>query len=78
MGTKLPQVKAKDLVKVATKLGFIFRSQTGSHAVYIHPDGRKTTISVHPVETIGVGLLTKIIRKDFKITKEEFRKLLKG
>jgi len=75
---KLPQVKARDLVKVVTKLGFKFRDQSGSHAVYIHPDGRKTTIPIHPPETIGIGLLTKIIKKDLEITKEEFIRIVKG
>ena len=75
--SKLPQVKARDLIKVVTKLGFEFRDQSGSHAIYIHSDGRKTTIAIHPAETIGVGLLTKIIKKDLQITKNEFVKLLK-
>ena len=75
---KLPQVKARDLVKVVTKLGFKFRDQSGSHAVYIHPDGRKTTIPIHPSETIGTGLLTKIIKKDLEITKDEFIRIVKG
>ena len=75
--SKLPQVKARDLVKVVLKLGFKFRDQSGSHAVYVHTDGRKTTIAIHPAETIGIGLLTKIIKKDLKVTKEEFVNLLK-
>jgi len=75
---KVPQVKAKDLIKVARKLGFMFRDQSGSHAVYVHSDGRRTTISVHPKETIGIGLLTKIIKKDLQITKEEFVRILKS
>ena len=74
---KLPQVKARDLVKVATKLGFKFRGQSGSHAVYVHADGKSTTIPINPSETIGIGLLTKIIKKDLQITREEFIKLLK-
>lgn len=74
---KLPQVKAGDLVKVVTKLGFEFRDQSGSHAVYVHQDGRKTTIPIHPKETIGIGLLTKIINKDLQISRNEFIKLLK-
>lgn len=74
---RLPQVKARDLVKIATKLGFTFRGQGGSHAVYVHTDGRSATIPIHPAETIGIGLLTKIIKKDLQITKEEFVKLLK-
>ena len=75
---KLPQVKARDLVKVVLRLGFKFRAQSGSHAVYIHSDGRKTTIPIHPTETIGKGLLTKIIKKDLEITKEELIEILKS
>lgn len=75
---KLAQVKARDLIKVVTRLGFKFRAQSGSHAVYVHTDGRKTTIPIHPSETIGKGLLTKIIRKDLQITKEEFLNLLES
>lgn len=74
---KLPQVKSRDLVKIALKLGFKFRDQSGSHAVYVHQDGRKTTIPIHPSDTIGIGLLTKIIKKDLEITKDKFIKLLK-
>lgn len=74
---KLPQVKARDLVKVTLKLGFKFRDQSGSHAVYTHSDGRRVTIPIHPADIIGIGLLTKIIKKDLKITKEEFVKFLK-
>ncbi len=75
--SKLPQIKARDLVKVVEKLGFNFRDQSGSHAIYIHADGRRTTVSVHPKDTIGVGLLTKIIKKDLQMNKNEFLKLLK-
>jgi len=75
--SKLPQVKARDLVKVVTKLGFKFRDQSGSHAVYAHSDGRRTTIPIHPADIIGIGLLTKIIKKDLEITKNDFIKLLK-
>lgn len=75
--SKLSQVKSRQLVKVVLALGFKFRDQSGSHAVYIHDDGRRTTVSIHPSETIGIGLLTKIIKKDLKISKEEFVRLLK-
>lgn len=75
--SKLSQVKARDVVKVVLKLGFQFRDQSGSHAVYVHSDGRRTTIPIHPSDTLGIGLLTKIIKKDLEITKDEFIKLLK-
>ena len=59
--SKLPQVKARDLIRIVEKLDFKFRDQSGSHAVYIHKDGRRTTIPVHPSDIIGTGLLIKII-----------------
>ena len=75
--SKLPQIKARDLVKIVMKIDFKFRDQSGSHAVYVHSDGRRTTIPIHPSDTIGIGLLTKIIKKDLEITKDKFIKLLK-
>ena len=58
-------------------MGFQLRDQSGSHAVYVHPDGRKTTIPIHPTQDIGVGLLTKITKKDLQMTREDFIKMLK-
>lgn len=37
-----------------------------------HPDGRTTLVPVHPTEEIDRGLLNKIIKKDLKMTREEF------
>jgi len=34
LSPKLPAVKARDVVRVATKPGFVFDHQKGSHAVY--------------------------------------------
>jgi len=36
-----------------------------------HPDGRRTVVPVHTGETIGPGLLSKIL-KDAEIAAEEF------
>lgn len=44
--------------------------------VYKHQDGRRATIPYHSSEDIGPGLLTKIIKKDLQITREEFIALL--
>lgn len=75
--SKLPRVKSRQLVSVALRMGFQLRDQSGSHTVYVHPDGRKTTIPIHPTEDIGIGLLTKIIKKDLQIKREDFIKMLK-
>ncbi|MDO8622616.1 MAG: type II toxin-antitoxin system HicA family toxin [archaeon] len=73
---KLPLISAKELNKILNKLGFKFIRQEGSHMFFKHDDGRTTIIPNHPGEKIGIGLLTKIIKKDLQITKEEFEKLL--
>ncbi len=66
--SKLPQVKVRDLVKIALHLGFQFRDQSGSHAVYVHSDGRKTTIPIHPL--VSSRLFFQEIMDSFnKITK---------
>lgn len=43
---KLPKLTGKELAKAAIKLGFVFDHQTGSHMVFKHPDGRKTTTRI--------------------------------
>ena len=68
--------KAKDLQKVAKKLGFQVVRQKGSHARWKHPDGRATTIPVHGNSDIGSWLFHEIL-KQFGITEEIFRELLK-
>lgn len=73
---KLPKLTGKELGKIVERLGFIYSHTTGSHMVYKHPDGRRTTIPNHPGEEIGPGLLTKIIKKDLQITREKFLDLL--
>ena len=69
---KLPTLTGKEVAKVVLKFGFVFDHQTGSHMVFKHPDGRKITIPHHSGEELGPGLLTKIIKHDLKITREEF------
>ncbi len=60
--TKLPTLTGKELAKIVEKLGFIYSHTTGSHMVYKHPDGRKTTIPHHAGEEIGPGLLNEPLR----------------
>ena len=73
---KLPKLTGKELGKVAEKLGFAYSHTTGSHMVFKHIDGRRTTIPHHAGEEIGPGLLNKIIKQDFGISREEFINLL--
>ena len=41
--------------------GFVVLRIKGSHHFMQHPDGRRTVVPVHAGETIGPGLLNKIL-----------------
>jgi predicted RNA binding protein YcfA (HicA-like mRNA interferase family) len=74
---RLPRLKAKVVLGAIRKLGFEVQRVKGSHHFMKHPDGRCTVIPVHAGETIGPGLLMKIM-SDIDLTREEFEKLLEG
>lgn len=74
--SRLPIVKARQVIKALTALGFSQVHQKGSHFFFSHPDGRTTVVSVHPGEDIGRGLLRAILH-DIQISPEKFQKLLK-
>ena len=74
--SKLPLLTGKELISFLKTLGFIGKRQKGSHVFLSHKDGRSTVVPVHSGETIGRGLLSKILT-DIEITKEEFSKLIK-
>lgn len=44
------------------KHGFVIARIRGSHHILKHPDGRQTVVPVHGSETIGPGLLNKILK----------------
>jgi predicted RNA binding protein YcfA (HicA-like mRNA interferase family) len=66
--------KAKEIERVARKLGFERDRQKGSHARWKHPDGRATTIPIHGNAEIGSWLFQEIL-KQLGITEKEFNQL---
>ena len=68
---KLIPISGRQMCKLIEKLGFQKIHHVGSHARYIHPDGRKTTIPVHANEDLGKGLLLEILHQ-IKIDREEY------
>ncbi|MDP2728560.1 MAG: type II toxin-antitoxin system HicA family toxin [Dehalococcoidia bacterium] len=68
---KLRPAKPDEVQRVLERLGFQFIRQSGSHAVYRHPDGRWTTVPIHLGKDVAKGTLRKII-KDAGITVEQF------
>ncbi len=73
--SELPALKGSRLIKALKKGGFEVIRTKGSHHFLKHPDGRTTVVPVHRGETIGPGLLGKILR-DCEITRQELLNLL--
>lgn len=73
--TKLPRLTGRRIINTLKKAGFEVVRVKGSHHFLRHPDGRTTVIPVHSGETIGPGLMSKILR-DCEITRSEFQSLL--
>ena len=74
--SKLPSVSAREVVRVAEKLGFIFDRQRGSHAVYLRAnDHRRLVIPLHKGRDIKPGTLRGLI-DDMGLSVEEFTEML--
>ena len=75
MTPKLPAVTAKEVVRVAERLAFVFRRQRGSHAIYVRAsDQARVVIPMHAGE-LKRKMLRAIIQ-DLRITVKEFQGML--
>jgi len=72
--TQYPSLTGKQLIALLKKKGFLSIRQKGSHVFMQHPDGRATVVPVHSGETIGPGLIAKIL-KDVEMTRDELIKI---
>ena len=63
-----------ELIAILRSIGFSVDRIKGSHHFMRHSDGRVTVVPVHKGETLGIGLLMKIL-KDIDISKDDFIKL---
>jgi len=70
--SNVPSMSFNELRAKVEALGFRVVRQRGSHIRYAHPDGRVTTIPDHGNRDVPRGLLHGIVRKDLKITWQEF------
>jgi predicted RNA binding protein YcfA (HicA-like mRNA interferase family) len=72
---KLPATSAKELVRVGERLGFVFRRQSGSRAIFVRAsDQARVVIPMHKGEWKRKTL--RGIIQDLKISVEEFANLL--
>jgi len=70
-----PSITGKELISALKRLGFQEIRIRGSHHYMRHADGRATVVPVHAGDSIGPGLLSRILR-DAEITKAELSELL--
>jgi predicted RNA binding protein YcfA (HicA-like mRNA interferase family) len=73
--SRTPRVTGSALIRALAKTGFAVLRVRGSHHFLRHPDGRHTVVPVHQGETIGPGLMQKILR-GCQMDVEELRALL--
>ena len=70
--SKLPVVAARDVIRVAERLGFEFDRQKGSHAVYMRvSDKRRIVIPMHKGRDLKPGTLRGLI-DDMGLSVEKF------
>lgn len=73
---KLPILKARELMKVAKKKGFVYEITQGSHFIFRRPtDGKHLSIPSHKGKDLGRGI-TKALIKTMGLSDEEFINLL--
>ena len=66
--------KAREIVKILQKLGYIQKRQTGSHLIMYHPELKRIIpVPIH-VKELKKGLVRGII-KEAESTEQEFLKL---
>ena len=68
--TRHPTLTGKQLIGALEGLGFVIVRIKGSHHFLRHPDGRATVVAAHAGESIGPGLLSKILR-DCKLSRQD-------
>ncbi len=73
--TKLPRLTGTQVIEALHKAGFEVIRSKGSHHFLRHTDGRCTVVPVHRGETLGPGLLSKILRV-CDLTASDLAKLL--
>jgi predicted RNA binding protein YcfA (HicA-like mRNA interferase family) len=73
--SKLPGLTGKQLIAALNKAGFKVIRVRGSHHFLRHVNGRSTVVPIHASETIGPGLLSRILR-DCELNREQLAGLL--
>ncbi|HVY69253.1 MAG TPA: type II toxin-antitoxin system HicA family toxin [Verrucomicrobiae bacterium] len=72
---RLRRLRGREIVATLKRAGFAVVRVRGSHHFLRHSDGRATVVPCHVGETIGPGLMAKILR-DVEMDSGQFEKWL--
>ena len=72
--SRSPRITGSELIAVLANAGFHVIRIRGSHHFLRHEDGRSTVVPVHSGETLGPGLLNKVLH-DCHLSVDELRRL---
>jgi predicted RNA binding protein YcfA (HicA-like mRNA interferase family) len=75
MSGRRPALTGADVIRALKEAGFAVVRVRGSHHFRRRADGRSTVVPVHAGETIGPGVISKMLR-DVDMDREEFRSCL--
>ena len=74
--SKLRSLQARELISALLRDDFSFDRQSGSHQHYIHPDGRRVTVSFHRSgDTFNLKTLKAMIESQAGWTDADLRRL---
>jgi predicted RNA binding protein YcfA (HicA-like mRNA interferase family) len=75
MSKELPSLRARDLVRILERAGFVGWRQRGGHlTLYRESDNRTLTVPVHPSKTLPKGAIRAIIEQA-GLTPDQFSRL---
>ncbi len=77
MSGKLPRVTSRQFIRVIEQLGWDLDRSRGSHRVFIHSAGHRTLTVPVARRVMSIGTLSRLL-KDADISRDEFRRLLRG
>jgi len=65
MGSKYPVLNPQEIIRTLESLGFVYKSQRGSHAKYVLPEpGRPTRTAIIPMhDEVAKGTLKSILEQ---------------
>jgi len=74
--SKLRSLTARKLIGALRKDGFYLDRKSGSHRQYLHPDGRRVTVSFHRSgDTFRPKILEIMLEDQAKWNEEDLKKL---